>query len=127
MASQKALYWIAVALMVLFLGNHFAIKYDRCVRLSLQSGPVLAVVERTLERTPDCAAPQRLTPAFEAGFASMQAKMAEQQATYAILAAARARMRAMEQIEHGQVGAICPRRGVRIAVPVHPIANDGSI
>jgi hypothetical protein len=127
MASQKALYWIAVALMILFLGNHFAIKYDRCLRISIQSSPVLAMVERTLERTPDFASQQRLTPAVEAGFASMQAKMAHQQAAYAILAAERARMMAIEQIEQGRVGAICPRRGVRIAIPERPVASDGSI
>ena len=104
MASQKALYWIAVGLMVLFLGNHFAIKYDRCPWISIQSNPVLAIVERALERG---FAPQRqLTPAVEAGFASIQAELAHQQAAYALLAAERARMMAMEQIEPGRVRAL---------------------
>jgi hypothetical protein len=29
MASEKVLYWMAVAVMALFVGNHFAKKYDR--------------------------------------------------------------------------------------------------
>jgi len=127
MASQKALYWTAVALMVLFLGNHFANKYDRCLRLSIQSSPGLAMVERTLERTPSFAPQRRLTPAIAAGFASMQAAMARQQAAYALLAAERARAMAMERIEQERMRAICPRRGVRIAIPARPLQSDGSI
>jgi len=127
MASQKALYWIALALMVLFLGNHFAIKYHRCLRVSLQSSPAVAMVERALERNPGFAPQRRLTPAVEAGFASMQAEMARQQAAYALLAAERARMMAVEQIEQGRMRAICPRRGVRVALPERPLRSDGSI
>ena len=127
MASQKALYWMAVALMLLFLGNHFAIKYDRCLRVSFQSSPARAMVERVLERTSGFAPQRRLTPAVEAGFASMQTQMARQQAAYALLAAERARMMAMEQIEQGRMRAICPRRGVRIAMPERPVRSDGSI
>jgi len=127
MASQKALYWIAVALMVLFLGNHFAIKYDRCLRVSHQSSPAVAMVERALARTPSFAPQRRLTPAVEAGFASMQAEMARQRTAYALLAAERSRMMAMERIEQGQMRAICPRRGVRIAIPERPPRSDGSI
>ena len=127
MLSEKALYWIAVALMVVFLGNHFAIKYDRCLRVSIESSPVLAMVERALERTPGFAPQQRLTPAVEARFASIQAEVARQQAAYAFLAAERARMTAIEQIEQERVRAICPRRGVRIAIPERPVSDHGSI
>jgi hypothetical protein len=127
MVSQKALYWIAVALMVLFLANHFAIKYDRCLRVSNQSSPVLAMVERTLERTPGCAPQRLMTSPVAAGFASVQAEFAHQQATYALLEAKRARIMAMEQIEQGRMRGICPRRGVQIAIPKRPVSSDGSI
>jgi hypothetical protein len=127
MTSQKALYWIAVALMVFFLGNHFAIKYDRSLRVSIQSSPVLAIVEGALARTPGFVPQLRLTPAVEAGFASMQAEMAHQRAAYALLAAERARMMAIEQIEQERGREICPRRGVRITIPEPAVRSDGSI
>jgi hypothetical protein len=125
MVSQKALYWIAVALMILFLGNHFAIKYDRCLRVSLESSPVPAMVERVLDKSPCFAVRRLVTPPAQAGLASIQAEIAHQQAAYAVLEAERARILALEQM--GRVQGICPRRGVRIAIHQHPVADDGTI
>ena len=125
MVSQKALYWIAVALMVLFLGHHFTLKYDRCLRLSLESSPVPAMVERVLDQSPCFAARRLVVPPAEAGFASMQAEIARQQAGYALLEAERARILAMEQL--GRVRGICPRQAVRIAIPERPVRDDGTI
>jgi hypothetical protein len=125
MVSQKALYWIAVALMILFLGNHFALKYDRCLRVSLESSPVPAMVERGLDKSHGFAARRLVTPPAAAGFASMQAEIAHQQAAYALLEAERARILAMEQI--GRVRGICPRRSVRLAIPERTVADDGTI
>jgi hypothetical protein len=126
MASQRALYWIAVALMALFLGNHFAIKYDRCLRVAIQSSPV-RVVEQALAKTPDLAPARRMTSPVAAGFASMQAELAHQQAAYAILEAKRARIMAMEEIGQRQMRGICPRHGIRIAIPERPARTDGTI
>jgi hypothetical protein len=125
MVSQKALYWIAVALMALFLGHHFAVKYDRCLRTSLESSPAPAMVERVLDKSPCFPARRLVVPPAEAGFASLEAEIARQQAGFAHLEAERARILAMEQM--GRVRGICPRPSVRIAIRQHPVADDGTI
>jgi hypothetical protein len=111
MASERAMYWMAVGLMGVLLGNHFIAKHDRCLR------DARAGAQSILERARNLAPPELLPVPFEAQLASMRAKLADQRAAFAVLQGQRAQMLAMEQIEAGRVHGICPRQHVRIRIP----------
>jgi hypothetical protein len=121
MASERAMYWMAVGLMALLLGNHFAAKYNRCLRGSI------AGAQDVLERTPNLVPPERFRAPVAAQLASMQAKIAHQRAAYASLQAQRAQMMAIEQMEVGRLRGIFPREPVKIRIPEPPAPIDGSI
>lgn len=125
MVSERALYWIAVGLMVPWLGNHFANQYDHCRRASNQ-GSVLASVQRVLERAPSLAPLEPGRSPLATRFAALQAQIAHQRAACARLQAERARTMAMEQIESGRVRVICPRPSVSIPTP-EPLLSEGTI
>ena len=118
MASERALYWMAVGLMAVLLGNHFAAKYQSCLRDS---------IAMVLERTPSLGSSELLTTPVEARLASLQANFAHQRAACALVEAERARVMAMEQIEAGRVRGTCPRQNVRIVIPEPPVPSDGRI
>jgi hypothetical protein len=120
MVSQRALYWIAVGLMVPLLGSHFALKYDR---RPIEAGHVLAMAQRVLGRAQSFDP----VPPVETRFASMQAKIAQRQAACARMEATRARMMALEQIESERVHGICPRPRIRIRTLEQPLASEGNI
>jgi len=126
MVSERALYWIAVGLMVALLGNHFAHPYDRSVRASNQGG-ALAMMQRVLERAQSFALLEPGRSALATRFASLQAQIAEQQAACARREAERARTMAIEQIESRWVRAICPRQRVRSTTPEHWLLREGTI
>ena len=118
MASERATYWMAVGLMALLLGNHFAAKYDRCLRESIAG---------VLERTPNLAPPDLFAAPVAAQLASMQAKIAQERAACAFVQSQRAQMMAMEQMEAVRLRGICPRPHVKIRIPEPPAPIEGSI
>jgi len=121
MASERAMYWMAVGLMAVLLGNHFSAKYDRCLRDSL------AGAQRVFGRTHNLAPPELVAVPVEAQLAAMQAKIVHQRAQCAFIQAQRAQVMAMEQIEAARVHGICPRPHVRIRVPETPVPTAGNI
>ena len=121
MASERAMYWMAVGLMAVLLGNHFSAKYDRCLR------DALAGAQRRLERTPGLRSPEMVTAPLEARLASMQVKIAHGRAACALLQAQRAQMMAMEQIRADEVHGICPRQHLRIRISETPVPTEGKI
>jgi len=136
MASEKAVYWLAVALMTISLGNHFANKYeggclaDRAMatvqRLSSEAGHFLAMGQVAFGAAPRFSTPQVAMARVQSGFASMQADIARQQAACARLEAQHARMMAIEQMRNIRV--ICPRQRLSVEVPqVQVIPGDGTI
>jgi hypothetical protein len=119
MASERAIYWIAVGLMAFLLGNHFAAKYDRCLRESIAG---------VLERTPSLPPPEIFTAPVAAQLASMHAKIAQERAACALVQAQRAQMMAMEQMEEAvRPRGICPRPQVKIRIAEPPAPIEGSI
>lgn len=136
MASEKILYWAAVAVLAVFVGNHFANKYDGgCItgramaadqRLSGEVTHFLAMGQVTLGNAPRLAGPELAMARVQGRFASLQAGIARQQAACARLEAEQARMMALRQMQHIQIA--CPRQSVRVQVFQTPVVTrDGTI
>jgi hypothetical protein len=102
MASEKTFYWLAVAIMTVLLGNHFAAKYQRpCLadramaavqQLSSSATEFLAMGQNAFAGSPRLVMPELAMARVQGRFASMQADIARQQAACARLEAQRARM-----------------------------------
>ena len=132
MASEKTIYWMAVALMAVSLGNHFTNKYESgCLadwamatvqRLSAEANHFLAMGQVAFSATPRFSAPQATLARVQSGFASMQADIARQQAACARLEAQHARMIALEQMRNMRV--LCPRQRVGASVLQAHAADD---
>ena len=136
MASEKTVYWVAVAVMAVFLGNHFANKYEggylanrtmaAVQQLSGEANHFLAMGQVALGSTPRFVAPEVAMARVQSGFASMQADIARQQAVCARLEAQRARLMALQEMQHIRV--VCPRQRVNLEIPqVAVIPTDGTI
>lgn len=136
MASEKTVYWVAVAVMAISVGNHFAKKYDGgCLtdrataaveRLSTEANHLLAMGEMAFGATPRFSVPEVAMARVQSQFASMQAGIARQQAACARVQAQQARLMAFGQMQHLRV--ICPRQRLTVAVPRVPaIPNGGTI
>lgn len=121
MASEKAIYWVAVAAMTILLGNHFAKNYeggcltDRATatvqQLSAEANHLLAMGQMAFGATSRFTGPEIAMARVQGRFASMQAGIARQQAACARLEAQHARLMAMQQMQHVRV--ICPRQRAR--------------
>ena len=137
MASERAIYWMAVGVVALLLGQHFVSRYDaRCLanrslaavqQLSGWTDRLMAMAESTLGRT----APQFLSTEAElAGiqtrFASLDSAIARQQAACARLQAEQARRMALQQVQQMRLEVICPRQRLR-AVHLPATPDDGTI
>jgi hypothetical protein len=136
MASEKAIYWAAVAVMAILLVNHFAKKYeggcltDRATatvqQLSAEASHLVAMGQMAFGATPRFTAPEVAMARVQGRFASMQAGIARQQAACARLEAQHARLMALQQMQHIRV--ICPRQRLTVEVPQVPvIPSDGTI
>jgi len=142
MTSEKATYWMAVGVLVLAVGNHFATKLDgkfladRTVaavqRLSSQADHAVAMAEFMLGRTAMPVVQAQVSIArVQARLASVQTVMARQEAACARLQGERARMLALEELQRVRV--VCPRQTVRVEIPrievpqAPVIHNDGTI
>ena len=134
MASEKTAYWVAVAVMAVFLGNHFANKYEGgCLanrtmaavqQLSGEANHFLAMGQVALGSTPRFVAPEIAMARVQSGFVSMQADIARQQAVCARLEAQRARLMALQQLRNMRV--LCPRQKVGVSALRVP-AGDATL
>jgi len=138
MASEKILYWAAVAVLAVFVGNHFANKYSGgCLAnramaaaqgLSGEATHFVAMARDVLGGTPRFAGPELAMAQVQSHFASLQAGVARQQAACARLEAQRARMMALQQMQHVPVRMICPRQNLNVEIPRVPVVvSDGTI
>lgn len=134
MASEKALYWMAVGLMALVMGNHFVERFDgrglaersmaAIEKLSAGSGHFLAM---TLggNSSSQCFRAQAALARAQSDFASVQTVIARQDAACARLQAERARLMALQQM-HFRV--IAPNQNFRVEIPQIAVpADDGRI
>jgi len=137
MASEKALYWTAVGVVALLLGQHFVSRYDgRCLanrslaalqQLSSRASQSMAMAESTLDQaTPQFASSETELAGIQTRFASLDSAIARQQAECARIEAERARQMAFREAQQMRLEMICPRQRLRA---IHPPAmpDDGTI
>lgn len=135
MASEKALYWMAVGLLALVAGNHLVSKLDHtCLadkvraaadRVSGQSDHLMAVTEVMLGRTSTRVDRAETTLAMaQTRLVSVQTSMARQEAACARAEAVRARMMVREQLEQIQMPQALPSPRVSFAIPAPPAAPN---
>jgi hypothetical protein len=128
MASEKTLYWVALALLAVFVGNHFANKYehscfaDRAIatiqHLSAEAGHFGAITQAVLEGNSKFSGPRLATARMQGQFASLEADRARREAACSRAQAQHARMMALEQMQHMRV--VCPRPRMTVEIPNHP-------
>jgi hypothetical protein len=131
MASEKALYWMAVGLLALFVGDHLVQKFDGgCLahkagatveRISGEATHLMAMAEVAMGRASgrfDRA--QAAMAMTQARMASVQTQFARQQAICARLEAGRARMMVRQQLQEIQIPVV--HRQVEMVMP-HPQAG----
>ena len=134
MAFEKAGYWIAVGVLVLFVSNHLAVRHQNDVhRLASRS---LAAAEQVVGAANFMAMAQTIRGRGETRFAqtqttlacgqtrlvSLQTVMAQREASLARLQAERAGMVSMHDL---RVPVICPRQHLRMGV--QQPSRDGTI
>lgn len=132
MASEKAWYWAAVAVLILGLGNSFVNRHqdwsgslaDRSLavaqRISGQAMAYLEMAEMELGRhAARCPRTELSAARLQTKFASMQAVIASRQAEFATLEARRAQLEALQEVRRSM---ICPRQGFSIEMPQAPVA-----
>ena len=137
MASEKALYWIGVSLLALFVGNHVALRHRdqvRCLLHSSLSGNeqfssyasrVMATAEMLLGRGEsrfDHA--QMAVDSVQTRLASAQCALARHEAAFARIQAEHARMEAMQELRSETIS---PRQNLRIVIPARSMPRDGTI
>jgi hypothetical protein len=123
MASEKAIYWMAVGLVALVGGNHFAQKLDSGAlaqramaaveRISGESGHYFAVATGASSR---CARSEAVIARVQTRLASVQTMMARRQAACTRIEAAQARLTAMQQM-HTAVAMPNLRMIPEVAIP----------
>ncbi len=128
MASEKAIYWMAVGLMALVAGNHFMNKIDqKCLngralavvqQLSSEATHSLAMAEAMFSRTSLPWSDAEASGArVQAQLASVQTMVARQEAACARVEAQRARIMALQNMRRVEMRVICPRQRVAIEMP----------
>jgi len=131
MNSEKATYWMAVGVLALVVGNHFATRLDgQCLanqamaavqRLSSEGSRMLAMGQLALDRgTMSVARSQASFVRMQSQFASQQTAIARQQIASARAQAQQERMMALRQMQQLRTQVICPRQSLRIEVPRMP-------
>jgi hypothetical protein len=135
MGSEKALYWIALGVLTLFVSNNFTARHEQEIRCL--ASQALASVEQVsgyptqliamaesmfgrgetrFDRT------QMALAGVQTRLASAQSVLARQEAVFARVQAEHARMAAMQQLRSTVV---CPRQNLRIDI-TQP-QRDGTI
>jgi hypothetical protein len=126
-----------VALLAVFIGHHFANKYnggchaDRAMaavqRLSSEATHFVAMAHDLLGESSTVAVPELAMAGAQGHFASLEADVARQQDACARLEAQRARILALQQI-YPRVRVVCPRQSVSLEVPQTPtVFHEGTI
>jgi hypothetical protein len=134
MASEKTLYWVSVALLAVFVGNHFASKYQNsCLgthalatvqHLEADATNLTAMTRMAFAENPNFAGPELHMARVESRFAAVEASMARQQAACARTQAQRARMLAREQMQRIEI--IGPRERLTLEIsPISAVVRDG--
>jgi hypothetical protein len=135
MGSGKALYWTAVSVLALFVGNHFALRHEGDVHC-LASRSLAAVQQVAGNATRFMATAETMLGRGGIGFAqtqttlacaqtrlaSVQTVIARHEAALARVQAEHARIAAMQQLRDTVV---CPRERLRMAIPLP--SRDGTI
>lgn len=134
MTSEKALYWIGVSVLALFVSNHVALRHldgARCLlrrsmseieQPSAHASRVLAAAQMMLgggESRFDHA--QLAVDQLQTRLASSQCALARHQAAFARVQAEHARMEAMQELRSTVV---CPRQSLRIVIPERPATSE---
>lgn len=134
MASEKAIYWMAVGVVALSLGNHFVSRYDgkwladqslaAVQRISGQANRAMAMAGLMLGQTlmPLLGADTEVAR-IQTRLASVDTVMARQQAACARLEVERARLMA-SQLQQMRPETVCPRQVLKLNVPS---PRDGTI
>lgn len=127
MSSEKMLYWVTLAVMALFVGNHFATKYQgTCLtdyametvqHLGTEATHFTAIAEAMFSGTPSFAGPEQAFAKMQARLAYVQSGIARQEAACARQQAQHARMMALH-LQH--LRTVCPRQSVTVELPRIP-------
>jgi hypothetical protein len=132
MASQKALYWMAVGLLALIMGNHFVSKFEgNCLaykaraaadRISSKADRLMALADVMSGRTStQIERAQTVMVMTQTRLASVQSGLTRQEAACARLEGSRARMMVLQQLEHVQIPVVCPRPRAGFVIPLPPV------
>ena len=135
MDSEKAWYWIAVAVLAAFTINNFAARHHddaRCLasrsvaaieQVSSDATRVMAIAETLLDRSESSFDHSQMALAgMQTRLSSAQCVLARHEAALARVQAEHSRLLAMQQLRSTM---ICPRQNLRMAVPQPP--PDGTI
>jgi hypothetical protein len=125
MASEKAMYWMAVGILALFMGNHLVSKYEgNCLankaraaveRISGQATHLMAMAEVAMGRpSTHFDRAQAAMAMAQVRMASVQTQFARQQAACARLEAGRARMIVLREM---RIPVVSPRVGLAMPRP----------
>lgn len=128
MASEKAIYWIAVGVLAVVAGNHFMSKIDqRCLdgralavvqRLSSEASHSVAIAGAMFGRTSLPWSDAEASAArVQARLASVQTMVARQEAVCARVEAQRVRLMSMQNMRDVQMQVVCPRQRVAVEIP----------
>jgi|SRR5579862_5923902 len=128
MNSEKMLYWVTLAVMGLFVGNHFAIKHqgnslaDRAMatvqHLGAEATHFTAMAESMFSGTSSFGGSEEAFAKMQSHWAYVQSSLAREQAACARQQARQARMVALQQVEHLRI--VCPRQNITIKLPGIP-------
>ena len=134
MGSEKALYWIAVGVLGLFVSNHFAARHEDEVRcfatrslaaiqqVSGQATHFMAMAEMMIGPGETGLGSEAMLARAQTRLASVQCVIASHEAGFAMVQAEQARMAAMEELDRA---VICPRQSLRSVVAQMP--RNGTI
>lgn len=130
MVSEKAIYWVTVAVLALVVGNHFASRFEgRCIsdrsqvvveRLSSHASQLVAMAEVILGGT------ETNLGRSDLAMARVQSALAHQQAACAKIQAEQSMM-VLQRVERMQVPVICPRQRVQVVIPQVPRPHEGTL
>jgi len=135
MGSEKALYWIAVGVLAIFVTNNFAARHEDGVRCLARRS--LAAVEQVSAHATNfmahselvlgrgefrCVRTQTALAGAQARLASLQGVLASHEAILARVEAEHAEIVTMQRLNSPT---ICPRQNLRIVTP-QPL-RDGTI
>jgi hypothetical protein len=128
MNSEKTLYWMVVAFMTLFLGNHFVAKNQgACLadhamaaiqRLGAEGTHLAAMAESVFGETPSFAGSEEAFAKMQGHLAYVQSRIARQQVACARQQAQHARLMALQQVRH--LRTVCPRQSINVELPRIP-------